>query len=155
MAPRGRKPKPSHLKILDGNTGRRPKKSQEDRSPRPRPTAPEPPKALSAEARAEWGRVVPELDRIGMLTVVDRAALVVYCETWSTYVRAQADVKRRGVLVTGYRGSRVKNPALQIARDAAQLVRAMCSEFGLTPSSRGRMSVPEANEDDELDSQIF
>jgi P27 family predicted phage terminase small subunit len=154
---KGRKPKPTALKVLEGNRGKRPINRRE---PRPAPTAPECPTWLSREGKAEWRRVVPELDRIGMLTRVDRAALASYCEVWATFVTAQREVHEHGLVLlereretddgTVIYVRPVKNPAVLIARDAAGQVRQFCAEFGLTPSSRSRLEVPEVGESDEL-----
>jgi len=148
--------KPTHLKILDGNPGKRPINRAE---PKPRPKPPTMPTWLSREAKAEWRRVVPELDRIGLLTLVDRAALAAYCEAWSLLRLAQADVEANGVThyvvektyddgTTIY--ARVaKNPAVNVMRDAMATIRAFCSEFGLSPSARSRMTVPEADSEED------
>jgi P27 family predicted phage terminase small subunit len=147
------------LKILEGNPGKRRLNPAE---PKPRPKPPAMPSWLSREGKAEWRRVVPELDRIGLLTVVDRAALASYCEAWSLLHRAQADVEAHGVTLytvektfEGEGGSTTiyatvaKNPAVTVMRDAMATIRSFCSEFGLSPSSRARMTVPEgAGEDD-------
>jgi P27 family predicted phage terminase small subunit len=42
----------------------------------------------------------------------------------------------------------VKNPWLQIQKESAAIVRAFASEFGLTPSSRTRISVKPPDDDD-------
>lgn len=143
----GRKPKPTRLKVIEGNRGKRPIKKDE---PKPPPAAPTPPSWLGREAKAEWRRVVPELDRLGMISLIDRAALVAYCETWETYVAAVRAARKDGVLVQGERGM-VKNPAQQIARDAGAALRSWCEQFGFTPSARGRMSVPGAGNDGDTD----
>ena len=49
MAVRGRKPKPSHLKLVTGNPGKRAINTQE---PVPERILPAPPAELTAEARA-------------------------------------------------------------------------------------------------------
>ena len=58
MAVRGRKPKPSHLKLVTGNPGKRAINTQE---PAPEGILPAPPPELTAEARGEWDRVAGEL----------------------------------------------------------------------------------------------
>lgn len=157
---KGRKPKPTALKVLEGNRGKRPLNRNE---PKPSPSAPGCPTWLAPEARAEWRRVVPELDRIGMLSKIDRAALAAYCETWATFVTAQRDLHERG-LVLYLEAERaqteteevviyvkaVKNPSVLIARDAAAQVRQFATEFGLTPSARSRLEVPEQAGDDPM-----
>jgi P27 family predicted phage terminase small subunit len=150
---RGRKPTPTALKVLHGET--RPSRINQ-REPKHSPLAPGCPANLSAEAKAEWRRVVPALDRVGMLAKVDRAALAAYCECWSQWAEAQRDIRRNGliteVLEREWKAAdgvihvivrRSKNPAVLIARDCAAQIRLFAAEFGLTPSSRSRLEVPD------------
>ncbi len=51
---------------------------------------PSKPRSLTGEAAAEWSRVVPELERSGILSTVDRALLVRYCTARATS-RASAE----------------------------------------------------------------
>ena len=136
--PPGRKRKPTHLKLIDGNPGKR----KLEPAPKVPPQRPIAPSTLSEEARKEWQYVVPRLDEVGMLTKVDRTALEVYCEAVATHREAIGHLRELGILVRGDKGRVVKNPAAQLARDAATTIRLFCSEFGLTPSSRMRMDVP-------------
>lgn len=158
---KGRRPKPTVLKVLQGNPGKRPLNKNE---PRPSPRAPGCPTWLAPEAKAEWRRVVPVLDRLGMLSKVDRAALTAYCETWATFVTAQRELHEHGLVnyiledrftSKDDEGVRIyvhvtKNPAVIVARDAAAQIRQFCAEFGLTPSSRSRMELPEQVGEDPL-----
>jgi phage terminase small subunit len=70
----GRKPKPTHLKLVTGNPGRRP---LNDCEPQPEIALPPVPPELCDDAKLEWDRVSFELHRAGLLTKVDRAALAV------------------------------------------------------------------------------
>ena len=140
---RGRKPTPTALTVLHGG---KPKNSRE---PKPRQRAPQPPEWLSDEAKEEWGRIVPQLTKLGLLTNLDGAALTVYCEAWSRYVEATKEVSRTGALVMGPRNSFVRNPAALVAKDAEVTLRAFCTEFGLTPSARSRMTVPGGDDIDQ------
>lgn len=130
--------KPREIAELEGNPSQRPYRD----NPTPRKGAPKPPAWLSGEALAEWGRIVPELAAIGLLSVVDRAALVAYCESWATFVSATEDINARGTLVEGRDGNIVKNPAVPMQRDALQQIKQWVAEFGLTPSARARMQLP-------------
>ena len=79
MGARGPAPKPTALKVLDGNPRHRPINRSE---PRPRPVAPKCPSWLDAEAKREWRRIAPALERIGLLTEIDGTALAgcpVFC----------------------------------------------------------------------------
>lgn len=141
--PAGRPPKPAALKRLDGNPGKRPIANE----PEPTKGAPKPPPALRGEALAEWGRIVPELDALGLLAKVDRGYLVAYCEAWSSFDAAREVVAELGPLVEGRDGNLVKNPAAQIMKDSADMMLKFGSRFGLSPVDRARLSVSEPEED--------
>src|SRR3990167_3655274 len=114
----GRKPTPTAMKLLAGNPGKRPLNR---RAPKPTLGVPPCPKWLSLEARKEWRWVVKELAQAGVLSRIDRTMLAVYCHLVAEFVQAAA--KGESVI-----------PA-KIAQ-----IRALASEFGLTPSSRARLS---------------
>ena len=112
-------------------------------------TAPEPPEWLDEEARAEWDRVVPDLDHLALLKASTRASLAAYCSTWALYRQAIETVQREG-LVSDHKNGVRAHPALRIATAAARDLRAWCGEFGLTPCAEGRIDLP-PRDDDELD----
>lgn len=132
-------PRPAALKLLGG---RGPGRDSGGRVVADPPafvrTAPNPPTWLPAEARAEWRRVVPQLDRLHLLKPEDRAALSAYCLAWARLVEANRIVAAEGVLATGPQG-RTKHPAVGVAEGAARELRSWCVEFGFTPSAEGRL----------------
>lgn len=130
---------PTALRVLKGNPSRRPLPKAE---PAPTKGAPNEPTWLDPEGKAEWRRIVPALDKIGMLTQVDRAGLAAYCSTWSMFVAARRAVEREGTTIVTDKGQVVTNPDANLVVKLAATIRAYCQEFGLTPSARGRMQVP-------------
>ena len=74
MATRGRKPKPTAMKELEGNPGKHPLNTSE---PKPNKKAPACPKWLEPEAKKEWRRLAKQMEAIGILTEVDMAGLTV------------------------------------------------------------------------------
>ena len=68
MATRGRKPKPTAMKELEGNPGKHPLNTSE---PKPNKKAPACPKWLEPEAKKEWRRLAKQMEAIGILTEVD------------------------------------------------------------------------------------
>ena len=82
---KGRKPKPTHLKLVTGNPGRRRVKI----GPEPTAVAPLPPPELADDALTEWHRVAAELEPLGLLTVVDRAVLAAYCQAYGRWALAE------------------------------------------------------------------
>ena len=136
----GRTPKPSGLRRLQGNPGHRPLPKAE---PKPRPICPHRPQWLVGEARKEWERIAPELRRLGLLTTVDRAALAAYCQNYARWVKAEEFLSANDWTFTTDNGYIQQRPEIGIAHKAMALMKAFCQEFGLTPASRTRISVPE------------
>jgi P27 family predicted phage terminase small subunit len=146
---RGRKPKPTRLRILENNPGKRP---LNDSEPQPRRCVPACPPHIDKEAKREWRRVAKELDACGLLTVVDRAALAAYCQAWSRWVKAEGILQKSGeVLKHPEKGVLYPNPYLAVANRALKQMHEFLSEFGMTPASRTRIHVARpAAEADEL-----
>lgn len=67
----GRKPKPTALKTLEGNPGKRKINKKEPIPGKGIPTCPE---WLLPEAKLEWERLAAVMDQMGLLTEVDRTA---------------------------------------------------------------------------------
>ena len=147
----GRRPKPTNLRILQGNAGKRAMNAHE---PRPPAQAPEIPAHLNEEARAEWGRMSEILLRIGLLTSIDRAAFAAYCVAWSRWVEAEESLKKSGTVVKAPSGYPMISPYLVISNRAIEQMRAFMVEFGLTPASRSRISVNVHEEDDPFEAWI-
>jgi len=141
---RGRLPKPTAIKIAEGNPGKR---RLNEREPQPDAGLPECPDHLDAEARNEWGRIGRALSELGLLTKVDRAALAAYCQLWSRWVDAEIKVRENGMVVTTAQGNLIQNPYLGVCNTCLKLLRQYLVEFGLTPSSRCRLSVPTGDDD--------
>lgn len=143
----GRPPKPTRIKEIAGNPGRR---ELNKREPKPEQGAPTRPDWLAPEAKREWGRIVPELLRMGLLARIDRAALANYCVWWATLVECQRILKREGLTVQTQSGYLQQRPEVAIGQKAASLCKGFLVEFGLTPASRSRIAVPEAEKRDEF-----
>jgi P27 family predicted phage terminase small subunit len=135
---RGRKPKPTALKILAGNPGHQKLSDDEPQPPRGLPTCPA---HLKNEARREWFRIGRELEMLGVVAKTDRAALAAYCQLYARWVEAEAALAEQGMIVEAINGAKGRNPHLGIVKDALEQMRKYLIEFGLTPSSRSRLHV--------------
>ncbi len=136
------RPKPTAIKKLEGNRGHRPLPKDE---PQPDKTIPSCPSWLSSKAKKEWKRIVPELSRLGLLTIIDRTALACYCDAYSILVRASKEIKddfTYEYINKEFQTKRHTKPEVAIANDARAQIKAFCIEFGLTPSARSRMIAP-------------
>jgi tetratricopeptide (TPR) repeat protein len=88
---RGRRPKPTRMKVLTGNPGKRPLNRYESR---PNPVMPDCPPELGPAAQREWARLVGELSSLNMVTNLDRAALATYCGAYALRKCRQALLNR-------------------------------------------------------------
>jgi P27 family predicted phage terminase small subunit len=150
----GRPPRPAGLKLIEGrgngtdSGGRRVKDV-----PAFTRAAPEAPSWLPDDARAEWNHVVPELDRLGLLKGIDRAALTSYCMVWARFVEASEIVTREGMVVReSLPNGNVKlyrHPAVLTAEAASKELRAWAQEFGLTPSAEQRLAGTKGDDGDQ------
>jgi P27 family predicted phage terminase small subunit len=105
------------------------------------------PEWLPPVAREEWDRIVPELARLELLKVADRAALTAYCLAWDRLVQAQKQITADGVLGTNSQGV-VRHPAVAVVEAASKELRSWAAEFGLTPSAENKLAVRETNDGD-------
>jgi P27 family predicted phage terminase small subunit len=139
----------SIIKELEGNRGHHPPRLKE---PKPESGIPTRPEWLDPEAKREWGRVCAALDEIGMIAKVDRAALAGYCQSWADYVACVKAVQEEGRTFLNDKGNPATRPEVAQAQQHIRAMRAFCSDFGLTPSARGRMTLPgQIEEEDPLD----
>lgn len=138
MATRGRKPKPTALKVLEGNPGKRPLNKNE---PQPEKKAPRCPSWLEPEAKKEWRRMAKTLETIGVLTQVDKAAFAGYCQAYARWREAEEFLSKHGTIFKTPSGYIQQVPQVAIARSYLQTMKDFCSEFGMTPASRTRIKV--------------
>ena len=133
---RGRKPEPTALKLVKGNPGRRPLPAAE---PRPKLGA-EMPAWLSPAAQEHWPIVAEQLTAAGILGDTDGAALALYCEAFARWRHANDQVAKFGPVVKAPSGFPVQSPFLAISNKAWEQMAKMLIEFGMTPSSRSRVT---------------
>ena len=150
--------KPTKLRILEGNPSKRPLPKNE---PEPDPTMPQCPDWLMDDAKHEWKRVAPELNRIGLLTIIDQTALAGYCQSYARWKKAEEEIKllKNTIYPLKDEGGNIKGfqqyPQYGIVNQCLKQIRAFCSEFGLTPAARAKMELPtERNHDDDFASKL-
>lgn len=138
MAQRGRKPKPTAIKVLEGNPGKRPLNKNE---PKPEKKAPKCPPWLEAEAKKEWRRMSKTLEAIGVLTQVDASAFAGYCQAYARWKEAEEFLSKHGTIFKTPSGYIQQVPQVSIAQTYLKIMKDFCSEFGLTPAARSRIAV--------------
>lgn len=135
----GRRPKPTVLKLVAGNPGKRAINKKE---PKPRRVLPSCPKHLSDDAKVAWGRMCVLLDRMGVLTEADSFALERLCGCYAEVLECMALVKSEGRTYTteSLGGTLVKaHPAVAMLGDADRRFKSYLVEFGLSPAARSKV----------------
>ena len=111
MGRRGPPPKPTALKVLQGNPGHRALNEDEPAPPPPPPGGIKPPwwlpawesqrdargRKVRSRARRFWGQLAPILDQMGVLTTADPDSLAMLCDVLAEYVEAREIVRRYGM----------------------------------------------------------
>ena len=145
MATPGRKPKPTAIKVLEGNPGKRPLNQREPVPPKGSIKCPE---WLLPEAKKEWKRLAPSLEAMGVLTVLDIAAFEGYCQAYARWKEAEAFIAQHGSIFKTPSGYVQQVPHVSIAQQSLKIVQSFCSEFGLTPATRARIIAAGGGKDD-------
>ena len=137
----GRKPKPSQLKLVTSNPGKRQVNRKEAKA---KAAIPAPPAHLNADAVEEWNRVATELYNLGILSEIDRAALAAYAMVYGRWVQAERAIAKMaekdqltgGLMIKTSNGNAIQNPLVGTANKAAADMMRYAAEFGMTPSAR-------------------
>lgn len=155
----GPDPMPADVVELHGNRGKLSAEELEERRQaeklyKPRPLRPRKPAGLSPYAADCWDMLVPELESMGLLAVIDAPGFLIACETWALWKYALEELlpkkadgtvdrrKKRPVLLErdgDHGGVMRKNQAFSLAMQSSREFRAWAIEFGLSPSARASL----------------
>ncbi|HEY3432536.1 MAG TPA: phage terminase small subunit P27 family [Rhodocyclaceae bacterium] len=161
MGSRGPQPQSATVHLLRGNPSKKPLQDLLDEF-KPEVEIPDAPSWLWAEAKKEWKRISPELEKYGLISKLDRSALVLYCQAWAEYVwhkqmltrakneaaRKRKEAEDRGETYTGGDGVMVPTPNGGFtyshhwvgSRHASREVKMYLDMFGLHPAARSRVT---------------
>jgi P27 family predicted phage terminase small subunit len=145
---KGRPPKPTHLKAIDGNPGKR---AQDEAPP---PASPlieivEPPEYMTSHGKDVWRVLQPQLAKIVGLSALDLIAFEGFCEAYGRYRLARETLIAAtpdGELIKttyethGRNGRQIKTrPEYVHMHEEWRLMKSLMSELGLTPVARVRL----------------
>lgn len=134
----GRKPKPTNILRLEGNPGKRP---LNDKEPQPKVAIPDCPEFMFPEAKKEWKRIILQLKILGLISEIDSAALMGYCQSYAMAQKAAEAIKLSGLTCVTDKGNVIQNPEVGVFNTALSNMHKFLVEFGMTPSSRSRIKV--------------
>ena len=140
---RGRKPKPTHLKILDGTVKEFPKSE-----PLPIGELDLAPDWMSEEQKSSWEYAIGHAPE-GLLKKLDRSVLAAWVIAEDLHRQAVMQVNKHGlVMKSPVKGEIVQNYWLPIVNRQAQIMMKAGAELGFTPSSRSRVSISDETKDE-------
>lgn len=144
---KGRKPKPTAQKILEGNPGKRrlitdaPKPARQIR-------ADDPPEWLDETGRREWLRLASELEDSDLLSNWDFATFAAYCESVSRVSLAKGHLEKpEDHVYRAPNGYTQVSPWLGILERALRDMVKYGALLGLNPSERSRLSISKISRD--------
>lgn len=178
MGERGPKPQPATVHLLKGHASHKRLGTLLDEL-KPEVEIPDCPPHLLKEARKEWRRITPELERYGLVSKLDRGALALYCQAWAWMVYHEEQLQREmklaaerqaaheriederlagaeqrgeayvrmpwaggdGFMLPTRNGSFMYSPHWVAKNKAADQVDGYLASFGMSPSSRARVSL--------------
>ncbi len=144
----GRRPRPTHLKLVTGNPGKRATNKTE---PKPKRAIPSCPDYLSSVSQVAWGRLSVVLDRMGVLTEADAAALERMVDCYADIIESRKLIAKDGRTYKTYdqNGNELikANPAVAQLRAADSQFKSYLVEFGLTPAARSKVHADNGDEE--------
>jgi P27 family predicted phage terminase small subunit len=138
---RGRKPKPTRIREIEGNPGRRPLNDSEPQG-RVLSVLPDPPSALGPAGRAAWSDLGGQMLALGMLEDRYLPALELCCGLYDEVAGCDSALVEFGShYYTTTKGTIASHPAVRRRTNALDGIRRYLIEFGLTPSASSRIKV--------------
>jgi P27 family predicted phage terminase small subunit len=147
---RGRKPKPTQLKVVSGNPGKR---SINENEPQPVSFDLTAPDWFDDLQRDYWNDAVSSAPP-GLLSTMDREVLAVWVVSAVMHRRAVVaqnaidEGKTAPMLTKTPGGMPVQSPYISIINKQSAVMLKAAAEMGFTPSSRSRISLGSRTDDD-------
>lgn len=151
---RGRKPKPTARQIAEGDPRKKGKGKLREKlaaEPDAKRGLPACPRHLRGRARSAWNFWAEELASMNLDSRPDAMMLEGACVGYARAVKADLQLEKEGLTVVESTVDKEsgeviplkvkKHPAVEVANAAWRQVRAFCSEFGLSPVSRTRLTI--------------
>ena len=144
MGKRGPKPKPTELRVLEGNPSKRPLNAEEPKASGEAVC----PAHLSEDAAAIWAVIMESLPP-GLISAADMPLLAAYCEAWSAHKAAVEALQRDRDLIGG---NLVRNdkpsPYLRIMDQTAKTMASLSTRLGLSPADRSGLKLGDQRKGD-------
>jgi P27 family predicted phage terminase small subunit len=133
---KGHKPKPTQLKLVTGNPGKRPLNKSEPIAPGRLLAAPE---WMTQSQRDGWDYAIKNAPQ-GLLRRLDRSILTTFVVAEDFHREAAVNLAKSGPLVKRKKTqTEVQSPYLLVLNRQAQIMLRAAEQLGFSPSSRSRI----------------
>lgn len=132
-------PKPTRLKMLAGNPGKRPLRPNNE--PQAAFGLPRCPKQLKGHARRAWQFLSDRLAEMNMDHMVDAMTLEGACVAYKRAMEADEVIDREGATFKLGNGYVQQRPEVAMSQTNWKLFKSFCAEFGFSPAARARLSI--------------
>jgi P27 family predicted phage terminase small subunit len=132
---RGRKPRPTHLKVIEGNPGKRPIDAAAE--PMPEGLLVDAPDWFDDSQLEIWNYAIQSAPS-GLLRHIDREALTIWVVAADLHRKAAIQLRRGMTKKSAVKGIPEQSPYIAIVNRQAQIMLKAAAELGFTPSSRAR-----------------
>lgn len=133
----GRPAKPTDLKKLEGNLGKR---KLPENEPKPAGNLSAPPSYLGAEEKKEWKFLIKNAP-FGLLKHLDTAVLEIFVIARIQHRIAVRELASEGQNIETSNGNIIQNPRVGVMNRQAEIMLKAASQMGFTPASRSKVSV--------------
>jgi P27 family predicted phage terminase small subunit len=129
----GRPRKPTELKVLEGNPGKRPIPINEIK---PVPKSIKCPEWLDEYAKAVWNEYGPKLEKLGLFTEIDGLDFINLCIAAGDVRLHTETLTRSGHILISPQGFEMQRPEVSMRNSAIKIITTISGKFGLSPSDR-------------------
>lgn len=150
MGKRGPKPTPKAVLKLRGSW--RAGKALDDKTPKARPARPQ---WITGEAHKEWKRIIPVLEKLGILAEIDRTIIASYCQYYAQWKDASEKLKYKNEVLVSDKGNEYQNPLITVADRAWDRMKKCLDAMGMSPAARTGIAVTPKNTESKDKSRFF
>ena len=98
------------------------------------------PPHVKGAAKKFWEQFVPTMQAAGIISNADVPGIEALCRKYAEWNQYQKAAERDGLIIMKVNGDLVASPYISLAQKSFDSFRLMLTEFGMTPSSRTKVS---------------
>lgn len=136
--------KPTNLKLLEGNPGKRHIKKQEKIDTNKLKC----PVWLSDGAKKEWRFMLPILKKLNLISNLDKTVFAMYCQNYDRWRQAEEELNDEKLKVLGRSGF-IVNPLIKISAMYQTRMKISIEKLGLSPHDRANLDIAMGNNEDD------